>query len=80
MTEAVRELYSEEAGGKGETLVFVHGLGGSVNTWYPKTQVLKRDQRLICYDLAGSGRSPLLEPISIDTMSRIWHESSSDPE
>jgi pimeloyl-ACP methyl ester carboxylesterase len=65
MSETIRELFIEEAGGKGETLIFVHGLGGSVNTWYPQTQVLKRDRRLICYDLAGSGRSPVDGPISI---------------
>ncbi|HMF76895.1 MAG TPA: alpha/beta fold hydrolase, partial [Bryobacteraceae bacterium] len=54
-----RKLFLEELAGKGEALILVHGLGGSVNTWYPQTQVLKRDQRLFCYDFAGSGRSPL---------------------
>ncbi|MBV9115957.1 MAG: alpha/beta hydrolase, partial [Acetobacteraceae bacterium] len=58
-------LFLEELGGKGETLVFVHGLGGSTNTWYPQAQVLKRDLRLIAYDLAGSGRSPVQDGISI---------------
>lgn len=65
MSEAEQELYVEEAGGKGEPLILVHGLGGSVNTWHPQTQVLKRDLRLLCYDLAGSGRSPVTENISI---------------
>ena len=60
-------LYVEEPGGKGETLIFVHGLGGSVNTWHPQIQVLKRDRRLICYDLAGSGRSPVTDGISIES-------------
>jgi pimeloyl-ACP methyl ester carboxylesterase len=58
-------LFLEELGGKGETLIFVHGLGGSTNTWYPQAQVLKRDLRLIAYDLAGSGRSPVRDGISI---------------
>jgi pimeloyl-ACP methyl ester carboxylesterase len=61
------KLFLDEPGGKGETLVFVHGLGGSVNTWYPQIQVLKRDYRLLCYDLAGSGRSPIPENISISS-------------
>jgi 3-oxoadipate enol-lactonase len=65
MSEATRKLFVEEAGGKGEPLILVHGLGGSVNTWHPQTQVLKRDLRLFCYDLAGSGRSPVSEGISI---------------
>jgi 3-oxoadipate enol-lactonase len=74
MTDAIG-LFTEDLGGKGETLIFVHGLGGSVNTWHPQTQVLKRDRRLICYDLAGSGRSPLKESITIashvDDLKRI---------
>jgi pimeloyl-ACP methyl ester carboxylesterase len=65
MGEATRELYLEEAGGKGETLILVNGLGGSVNTWHPQTQVLKRDLRLLCYDFAGSGRSPIKDGISM---------------
>ncbi|HEX4227386.1 MAG TPA: alpha/beta hydrolase [Bryobacteraceae bacterium] len=67
MSDAARQLFVEEAGGKGETLIFVHGLGGTVNTWYPQTQILKRDRQLICYDLAGSGRSSLEERISIES-------------
>ena len=58
-------LFVEELGGKGETLVFVHGLGGSTNTWYPQAQILKRDFRLLAYDLAGSGRSPVREGMSL---------------
>jgi len=65
MSEVSQKLFVEEAGGKGEPLIFVHGLGGSGNTWYPQTQVLKRDLRLLCFDLAGSGRSPVTENISI---------------
>lgn len=67
MSDAARHLFIEEAGGKGETLIFVHGLGGTVNTWHPQAQVLKRDRRLICYDLAGSGRSSLPKDISIES-------------
>ena len=59
-------MFIEELGGSGETLVLVHGLGGSTNTWYPQAQVLKRDLRLVAYDLAGSGRTPLTDQISID--------------
>jgi 3-oxoadipate enol-lactonase len=60
------ELFVEDLGGRGETLVLVHGLGGSTNTWYPQALVLKRDFRLIAYDLAGSGRSPVRDSISIE--------------
>ncbi|HJS87169.1 MAG TPA: alpha/beta fold hydrolase, partial [Acetobacteraceae bacterium] len=58
-------LFLEELGGKGEALIFMHGLGGSTNSWYPQAQVLKRDLRLVAYDLAGSGRSPVRDGISI---------------
>ena len=57
--------FVDELGGKGDVLVFVHGLGGSTNTWYPQAQVLKRDLRLVAYDLAGSGRTPVHEGMSI---------------
>lgn len=66
MMAASNGLFVEELGGTGATLVLVHGLGGSSNTWFPQTQVLKRDFKLVAYDLAGSGRSPVSERISID--------------
>lgn len=59
--------FVEEFGGKGDTLVLVHGLGGSTNTWFPQAQVLKRELRLIAYDLAGSGRSAVTDRISIES-------------
>ncbi|MGH7122027.1 MAG: alpha/beta fold hydrolase [Acetobacteraceae bacterium] len=55
----------DDFGGKGEVLVLVHGLGGSSNTWYPEAQVLKRDLHVLAYDLAGAGRSPLGEAITV---------------
>ncbi len=60
-------IFVEEFGGNGATLVLVHGLGGSTNTWYPQAQVLKRDFRLVAYDLAGSGRTPVRDGISIES-------------
>ena len=68
MEETIKnEIFIDELGGKGETLVLVHGLGGSSNTWYPQAQVLKREHRLVAYDLAGSGRSPVGRGISIES-------------
>ena len=65
MAQTSTGLFVEEFGGKGELLVVVHGLGGSTNSWYPQAQVLKRDLRLIAFDLAGSGRSPVRDAVSI---------------
>ena len=64
---AAGNLYVEDFGGKGETLIFVHGLGGSTNTWYPQVQVLKRDLHVIAYDIAGAANSPMRDQLSIDT-------------
>ena len=60
--------FIEEFGGKGEVLLLVHGLGGSTNTWYPQAQVLTRDFRVIGYDLAGSGRTPVRDGVTIATL------------
>ena len=60
-------LFIEQFGGTGEALVFVHGLGGSSNTWYPQAGVLKRDFRLVAYDLAGSGRSKVCDGLSMES-------------
>jgi pimeloyl-ACP methyl ester carboxylesterase len=66
MEETIKSgIYIDEFGGKGETLVLVHGLGGSSNTWYPQAPVLKRENRVVAYDLAGAARSPLHDGISI---------------
>ncbi|HYZ63616.1 MAG TPA: alpha/beta fold hydrolase [Acetobacteraceae bacterium] len=67
MSDGAKDLFLEEFGGSGEALVLVHGLGGSTNTWFPQAQVLKRDLRVIAYDLAGSARSPVRDGISIDS-------------
>ena len=59
--------FVEDFGGKGNVLVAVHGLGGSTNTWYPQSQVIRRDVRVVAYDLAGAGRTPVAESISIES-------------
>jgi len=47
-----------EMNGNGEeTVVFVHGLGGSLNVWYSQIAVVSRYYKTIAYDLRGSGRS-----------------------
>ncbi len=67
------ERFVEAFGTQGETLVLVHGLGGSTNTWYPQAQILKRDLKVIAYDLPGSGRSPLGEAVSIESLVADLH-------
>ena len=42
--------------GEGDAVVFIHGLGGSLNAWTPLLPALQR-QRCIRLDLPGAGRS-----------------------
>jgi len=60
-----QQSFREEFGDSEKVLVMVHGLGGTTNTWYPQAQVLKRDFRIVLYDLNGSGRSSTVSDISI---------------
>jgi 3-oxoadipate enol-lactonase len=55
-----------EEEGEGPTIVCVHGLGGSSNTWTPLMPAMAR-HRVIRVDLPGSGRSQRCEGVlSID--------------
>ena len=42
--------------GEGDAVVFIHGLGGSLNAWTPLLPALPRS-RLVRIDLPGAGRS-----------------------
>jgi 3-oxoadipate enol-lactonase len=42
--------------GEGDTLLFIHGLGGSMNAWVPLLPALSR-QRCVRVDMPGSARS-----------------------
>ncbi|MDP4156065.1 MAG: alpha/beta hydrolase [Bacillota bacterium] len=49
----------ESQGNGEETIVFVHGLGGSLNIWYSQQIACSRHYQTLAYDLRGSGRSDL---------------------
>lgn len=49
----------EVNGNDDETIVFVHGLGGSLNVWHSQQAVCSRYYKTITYDLRGSGRSDI---------------------
>ena len=78
MSDATQGRFIERFGTSGPTLVCVHGLGGSTNTWYPQAQVLKRDLQLIAYDLRGSGRNTMPGDISLERhvadLAEVVHE------
>lgn len=61
-----------EVNGNGEdTVVFVHGLGGSLNIWHSQAAVVSRYYKTLAYDLRGSGRSDAAE---CDYSIEIWVE------
>ena len=47
-------------------VLMIYGLGGTSNVWCAQREALARNFRVICPDLEGSGRSPLLGHLSID--------------
>jgi 3-oxoadipate enol-lactonase len=69
-----RERFTEAFGSQGETVVLVHGLGGTTNTWYPQSQILKRDLKVVAYDLPGSGRTPVRDDVTIESLVADLHD------
>jgi pimeloyl-ACP methyl ester carboxylesterase len=52
--------------GGGDTVLMIHGLGGTANTWTPLMPAFQRFET-VRFDLPGSGRSERVEgPLSID--------------
>jgi 3-oxoadipate enol-lactonase len=64
--ESTKGVFIDDQGGSGDLILFVHGLGGTSNTFAPQTHVLKHDYHVVAYDLAGSGRSSLPERLTIE--------------
>lgn len=49
-------LYYED-GGRGETIILIHGGGLSLEWWWKQTSVLRKNFRVIAADTRGNGRS-----------------------
>ena len=54
--------------GRGPTIVFVHGLGGTRSDWLPTARRLLGGHRIVLVDLPGHGETPLPEPFSFATV------------
>jgi len=52
--------------GSGEAVVFLHGLGSTLNVWEPQVRALAERFTLVRYDLEGAGRSPFAGALSIE--------------
>ena len=61
--------------GEGErTIVFIHGLSDSLLYWVPLTAHLKKDFKILTYDLRGHGESELGPgPFTIDMLAEDLH-------
>ena len=51
-----------EISGKGETLVFIHGLGSSAEDWHFQTNFFSKNFQAIAYDVRGHGQSEKSKP------------------
>lgn len=51
--------------GQGENVLFVHGLGGTPNVFWPQVSVLSRFFKCLCPELPGSGSSPAATPFTL---------------
>jgi 3-oxoadipate enol-lactonase len=52
--------------GSGYPVVFIHGLGGTLNVWEPQVRMLATRFKTIRYDLRGSGRHRASAPLSME--------------
>ncbi len=59
MSTQTIEGLAVEVEGSGDPVLFVHGLGGTSNSWTPQVLALAGRYRMIRPDLPGSGRTPL---------------------
>ena len=54
--------------GKGPTIVFFHGLGGSRLSWMPTAKKLLGGHRVVLVDLPGHGDTALPDPFSVEAV------------
>jgi pimeloyl-ACP methyl ester carboxylesterase len=64
----VIERLAVEVDGQGDSVIFVHGLGGTSNVFTPQVMALGSRYRTVRPDLPGSGRSPASGPLSIGSL------------
>jgi pimeloyl-ACP methyl ester carboxylesterase len=67
---ALREIGSRtvwvDEQGEGSAVVFIHGLGGTANVFDAQFTALANHHRVISFDLAGHGMSPLDDTTTVD--------------
>lgn len=58
-------------GGKGISVILVHGFGEDGDIWKNQVAALEKDYQLIIPDLPGSGRSEIIDDMSMEGMAAI---------
>ncbi len=66
-TEIIQRM-AVEIEGEGPSVVMLHGLGGSSNSFTPQMAVFAGRYRTVRPDLPGSARSPLPEALSMESL------------
>ncbi len=56
--------------GEGRPLVFIHGLGGSISSYFYQLEYFKDKNRVVAYSLRGHGRSGLASDYSLGALAR----------
>ncbi len=59
-------MFSSIIGKNKPSLVFLHGWGGSWQSWYPILERLKKDFNLYAFDLPGFGKESIQIPYHLD--------------
>ena len=59
--------------GSGDPVMLVHGFGEDGNVWDKQVEHLKNKYHLIVPDLPGSGRSEMIDDMSMDGMAEVLH-------
>lgn len=57
--------------GNGKTVLLVHGFGETSEVWNAQVEYLKNEFQLIVPDLPGSGRSEIIEDMSMEGMAEV---------
>jgi len=70
-----KDLYVEQMGA-GPPILFIHGLGGTINFYSPIASELAKTHTLIRYDAEGAGRSPLSSMNSFPTMDSFAQDAA----
>jgi pimeloyl-ACP methyl ester carboxylesterase len=59
--------------GKGKPVMFVHGFGEESSVWNKQAAVLENNYKLIIPDLPGSGKSEMIDDMSMEGMAEVLH-------